>query len=63
MLKYLLIIALIALLFGGGAARLRSLLGAGKNMRKAFDRERRRGEDPVAEAREIEARVIDRDPH
>lgn len=61
MFKYLLVVALIALLFGGGGARLRALLGAGRNLKKDFDTGRDRERDPVGQAREIEGRVVDRD--
>ena len=59
MLKYLLVIALIALLFGGGGARLRALLGAGRGLKKDFEQGRDRAADPVGHARPIEGRVVD----
>jgi hypothetical protein len=59
MLKYLLVIALIALLFGGGGARLRALLGAGRGLKKDFEQGRDRAKDPVGHARPVEGRVID----
>jgi hypothetical protein len=61
MLKYLLVVALIALLFGGGGARLRALLGASKRLKKDFDDGRDRAADPVGHARPIEGRVVETD--
>jgi hypothetical protein len=59
MLKYLLVVVLIGLLFGGGGARVRALLGAGRRFKKDFEDGRDRAADPVGHARPIEGRVVD----
>lgn len=60
-MKYLLVIALIALVFGGGGARVRALLGASKRLKKDFEDGRDQAADPVGHARPIEGRVVDTD--
>jgi hypothetical protein len=62
MLKVFLIVALIVLLFGGGGARVRSLLGAGRRLKQDFEQGRDQAADPVGHARPIEGRVVDREP-
>ncbi len=55
-MKWLLLIVLIGLVFGGGAARVRALLGAAKNAKKDFDDGKARTDDPAAHAKEINPR-------
>jgi hypothetical protein len=61
MLKYILVAALITLLFGGGAARLKALMASGKRLKKDFDDGKGRAEDPVGHAREVAGRVQTKD--
>ncbi len=58
-MKYLLVSILILLVFGGGGARLRTLIGSMKAAPKTFKDTRRRDEDPVGSAREVKGRTLD----
>lgn len=58
-MKFVLIIVLFVLLFGNGAARLRSLLSAAKQAPKTFRDARAKDADPVGHAREVKGRTLD----
>ena len=57
-MKYILIIVLIVLVFGGGGARLRQLIGSAKQAPKTFKDAKRRDEDPVGTAKEVKGRTF-----
>jgi len=61
-MKYLLVIILIGLIFGGGGARLRQLIGSAKQAPKTFKDAKRRDEDPVGTAKEVKGRTLPHDP-
>ena len=62
MLKWILIGALVSLLFGGGAARLKGLLGSVKRLPKDFKDAEGRASDPVGHAKDVKGRVVDEAP-
>ena len=51
--KMLIIAALVALVVGGGGARLRGLLGAAKKAPKRFQDGLAHGDDPVHRAKDV----------
>ncbi len=61
-MKYLLVIVLLVLVFGGGGARLRALIGSAKQAPKTFKDAKRKDEDPVGAAKEVRGRTLPDEP-
>jgi hypothetical protein len=61
MLKFVLVLVLFALLFGGGGARLRELVQASRRLKRDFKDGRDRAADPAGTARAVDGRVVERD--
>jgi len=55
-MKWILVAVLLSLMFGGGASRLRALLGAAKNAKRDFEGGKSRADDPAGHAKDVTRR-------